>query len=150
MINYAKIAVAFSEQLGTGTFTVALADGSIDTEKPVTITQSNFDCSDIEKKIPFVRPTILYDASTQYYTDGKITGVFIVDIFTKAGDGMGYGYSIATALDDLLARKSFGGESGFGSIQTRTSSITDRGIDTELKDIYRLEYNLPFIHHFNL
>ena len=153
MINYAKIAVEFNKKLrdDSDTFVVTLPGGE-ELDPAVKITQPNFACSDMAKAIPFVRPTILYEPSAQYYTDGKVVGVFVIDIFTKAGDGMGVGYAIATALDDLLARQSFGENlsEDFGAIQTRTSSINDRGIDTESKEIYRLEYNLPFIHHFNL
>ena len=151
MINYAKIMVELNKQLGTdtGTFTVTLANGTVYGD-PVSITAANFASCDMAESIPFVRPNILYSPSRAEYACGVVNGTFVVDIFFDAGSGMGVGYAIGSKLDEMLAAKTFGKDTDFNGIQTYTSSINDRGIDRESKEIYRLEYNLPFVHNFNL
>lgn len=73
----------------------------------------------------------------------SISGVFIIDIFTSAGNGPKQANLIADKLDLYLAGKSISTESQ-AVTQFLGSSLEARGLDKDNPALFRSIYTIPF------
>jgi hypothetical protein len=73
----------------------------------------------------------------------SVSGVFIVDIFTSAGNGPKPTSLIADKLDQYLVGKSVSTQSG-AVTQFLNSSLDYRGVDKDNPALFRSTYTIPF------
>jgi hypothetical protein len=73
----------------------------------------------------------------------SVSGVFIIDIFTSAGNGPRQASLIADKLDQYLVGKSISGESG-SVTQFSNSALDARGLDRDNPALFRSLYTIPF------
>lgn len=73
----------------------------------------------------------------------SVSGVFIVDIFTSAGNGPKQASLIADKLDLYLGGKSLSTHSQ-SVTQFTTSTLDFRGVDRDNPSLYRSVYTIPF------
>ena len=74
----------------------------------------------------------------------SVSGILIIDIFTKAGDGPKRSSFIADKLDSYLSGKVLGVTSGFAIQFPESSSLEHRGNDVDNPTLYRVVYTIPF------
>ena len=74
----------------------------------------------------------------------SISGIFIVDIFTSAGNGPRRSSLIADKLDQYLVGKSFSASSG--TTQFHNSNMRHVGLDADNPSLFRSIYQIPFNH----
>lgn len=73
----------------------------------------------------------------------SVSGVFIIDIFTPAGNGPKRTSQIADKLDQYLVGKSVSTSSG-NVTQLQNSSLQLNGVDKDNSSLYRSTYTIPF------
>jgi hypothetical protein len=73
----------------------------------------------------------------------SVSGVFIIDIFTPAGNGPKRVSQIADKLDQYLVGKSMSTSAG-SVTQLQNSSLQPNGIDRDNSTLYRSTYTIPF------
>ena len=89
----------------------------------------------------YVRVQVI--ASGQGANRISCSGVLLVDIFVKAGEGTRQLSQIADKLDLFLQNKLLK-TTGLGRTQTFTSVLQPRGLDPDNSGFYRGLYSLPF------
>lgn len=70
------------------------------------------------------------------------SGLLMVEIYTKSGEGPSRSSQIADILDTRFQSKSFNTLGGV--TQFKTSAFTQRGFDKDNLGLWRSEYQLPF------
>lgn len=73
----------------------------------------------------------------------SISGVLIIDIFTKAGNGPNRYFSIADRLDSYLVGQGKSLSAGL-FVQFFSSTLQPNGLDTDDPTLFRTTYNIPF------
>lgn len=73
----------------------------------------------------------------------SVAGVFIIDIFTSAGNGPKQAALIADKLDQYLVGKNISTQSGAGT-QLLYSTLDSRGLDKDNPTLFRSVYTIPF------
>jgi hypothetical protein len=75
----------------------------------------------------------------------SISGLLIIDIFTKAGNGPTRSFAIADVLDSYLVGQNLTPYSHV-AIQFQNSSFQSNGLDTDNPSLFRSTYTIPFIY----
>jgi hypothetical protein len=73
----------------------------------------------------------------------SVSGLVIIDIFVKAGNGPKRSYNIADKLDNYLVGKSLKTEID-SVVQFNNSAISIHGLDSDNKSLFRVNYTIPF------
>ena len=73
----------------------------------------------------------------------SISGVLMIDIFTKAGNGPNRYYSIADKLDTYLVGRSLNTTQG-KTVQLFSSMLQPSGLDKDDPTLFRTTYSIPF------
>jgi hypothetical protein len=73
----------------------------------------------------------------------SISGVLIIDIFTKAGNGPNRFFTIADRLDTYLVGQSKRPVEGI-SVQFFSSALQTNGLDKDDPTLFRTTYSIPF------
>lgn len=74
----------------------------------------------------------------------SVSGILMIDIFTKAGDGPKRPSTIADKLDSYLAGKSLSPSTGIVVQFPESSSLDIKGTDKDNPTLYRVAYTIPF------
>jgi len=74
----------------------------------------------------------------------SVSGILIIDIFTKAGDGPKRPSYIADKLDSYLSGKSLSATTGVVIQFPESSSLDSKGTDKDNPTLYRVAYTIPF------
>jgi len=95
----------------------------------------------INSNLEFCRINVLPAASTTYGYGAKkqLSGVIIVSIFVKAGEGQKRVMQIADALDNVLQYKNL-----INGTELGASYTSMEGLDTANNSLYRARYTIPF------
>jgi hypothetical protein len=75
----------------------------------------------------------------------SISGLLIIDIFTKAGNGPTRSFAIADVLDLYLVGQNLTPYSNV-AIQFQNSAFQSNGLDTDNPSLFRSTYTIPFIY----
>lgn len=91
---------------------------------------------------PFLRVSILPGRSNRRSYDGvkQVSGLIIVTIFYKVGEGQIYAATTADKLDQLLQDTVINNN----SVQIGESSLQYKGVDPNDKTLARADYSVPF------
>jgi hypothetical protein len=94
--------------------------------------------------VPFLKFSIVTGKANQFaYRDNKlVTGLVIVSIFYKAGNGQKEPTTIASSLDSVFQNKLL----AYG-IQTNVSSLQFIGPDPDDSTLSRADYSVPFSYY---
>ena len=95
----------------------------------------------IDSSAAFIRVTILPGRSTidAHGLKKKLSGMLILSIFVKAGNGDAELFSIADSIDSFFQGKTLTNGTQFG-----TSTLMKLGLDPADKSLYRGDYSINF------
>jgi hypothetical protein len=95
----------------------------------------------IDSSSAFIRITILPGKSTvdAHGLKKKLSGMLILSIFVKAGNGDAQLFSIADSIDSFFQGKTLTNGTQFG-----TSTLVKLGLDPADKSLYRGDYSINF------
>ncbi len=95
----------------------------------------------IDSSSAFIRVTILPGKSTidAHGLKKKLSGMLILSIFVKAGNGDSELFSIADSIDSFFQGKTLTNGTQFG-----TSTLMKLGLDPADKSLYRGDYSINF------
>lgn len=95
----------------------------------------------IDSSAAFIRVTILPGKSTidAHGLKKKLSGMLILSIFVKAGNGDAELFSIADSIDSFFQGKTLTNGTQFG-----TSTLMKLGLDPADKSLYRGDYSINF------
>jgi hypothetical protein len=74
----------------------------------------------------------------------SVSGILMIDIFTKAGDGPKRSSIIADKLDSYLSGKSLSATAGVAIQFPESSAMDSKGTDKDNPTLYRVAYTIPF------
>jgi len=89
----------------------------------------------------FIRVSII--ASGNGINLKSVSGILLIDIFTKAGDGPKRPSTIADKLDSYLSGKSLSAVSGT-VVQFQSSTISRGKVDIDNSALFHKTYTIPF------
>ena len=107
------------------------------TENNIVTYPSNYQGGDFADE--FVKIEILPGRPLTTYTRPGVQGQIIIQIYTRAGEGITRSAAIADILDQVLQVQSFS-----RGTQTGTSSIAFLGIDSQDNSLFRADYSVSF------
>ena len=101
----------------------------------------NWDYKDKPASYPFLKYTIVFKkADKPDFTNKELSGLVVIGIFTKTGQGQLASAELADKLDVLFQDKLING------IQLGSSFLQPRGIDPDDNTLVRDDYTVPFTY----
>ncbi len=96
----------------------------------------------IDKADEFIRVSVI--PSGTGLNRKSVSGILMIDIFTKAGEGPKRSSAIADKLDSYLSGKSLSTSSGIVTQFPENSTLDLKGIDKDNPTLFRVTYTIPF------
>jgi hypothetical protein len=110
-------------------------------EKIKTFPANHTGTSKVNTSGEFIRVSVIPSGNSLNIK--SISGVLIIDIFTKAGNGPNRYYTIADRLDTYLSGRALSATSG-KNVQLFASSLQPSGLDKDDPTLFRTTYSIPF------